>query len=100
MGFPLLVAAIRNSGLLQWQIARLAGLPESRLSRIVRRGLATDDERRALSRLLGVGEEELFAPGPTVSLNLDAAEGRALGRENPVDGNGTAGEGPGRNRQR
>jgi predicted XRE-type DNA-binding protein len=66
----LLSAAIRNSGLSQWQIAELIQISESRLSRIVRRGVARDEERDALSRLLGVDEAELFAPGPEVSLNL------------------------------
>jgi plasmid maintenance system antidote protein VapI len=70
MGFPLLVAAIRKSGLPQWRVAQLVGVSESRLSRIVRRGVATDDERRSLSRLLGVGPDVLFAPGPEVSLTL------------------------------
>jgi hypothetical protein len=70
MGFPLLVAAIHNSALAQWQVAELAGISESRLSRIIRRGVVKDNERQALSRLLGVDEAELFAPGPVVSLNL------------------------------
>jgi transcriptional regulator with XRE-family HTH domain len=74
MGFPLLIAAIRNSGLPQWRIAELVGISESRLSRIARRGTATDDERRSLSRLLGVSESELFAPGPAVSLNLNSTK--------------------------
>ena len=71
MGFPVLIAAIRASGLRQWRIAQRAGIPESRLSRIGRHGDATPDERERLSRLLGVGEDELFGPGPAVSLRRD-----------------------------
>ena len=73
MGFPILIAAIRNSDLSQWRIAQLANISESRLSRIVRRGVATDAERETLSRLLGIDQPVLFAPGPTVTLNRTAA---------------------------
>jgi hypothetical protein len=71
MGFPILIAAIRNSGLPQWRIATLADMPESRLSRIVRRGTASAEERSRLSQLLGVAEAELFGTGPVVSINAD-----------------------------
>ena len=68
MGFPVLIAAIRASGLKQWHVAQGAGIPESRLSRIGRHGGASEEERSRLSRFLGVGEDELFGPGPEVSL--------------------------------
>ena len=70
VGFPILNAAIQASGLQQWRVAILAGLRETRLSRIVRHGGATREEREVLVRLLGVPEDELFGPGPTVSLNV------------------------------
>ena len=54
MGFPMLFAAIRASGLAQWRIAQLIDRSESRLSRICRRGGASREERETLSRLLGV----------------------------------------------
>lgn len=73
MGFPILSVAIRSSGLSQWRVAQLVGISESRLSRIVRRGEATQDEREKLSRLLGVSQDELFAAGPTISLNVGTA---------------------------
>jgi hypothetical protein len=73
MGFPILAAAIRNSGLCQWRVAQLAGWSESRLSRIVRRGVASAAEREALSRLLSIDQVELFAPGPRVAINTDQA---------------------------
>ncbi len=85
MGFPILIAAIRASGLRQWQIAQLADdMSESRLSRICRRGGASREERETLSRLLGVSEDELFGPGPAVSLCADAITGeRALDARTP-----------------
>ncbi len=75
MGFSILIAAIRASGHLQWQIAGLGNMSESRLSRICRRGGASRDERERLSRLLGVSEDELFGPGPAGSLNPDDVTG-------------------------
>ncbi len=72
MGYPMLVAAIRASGLDQWEIAEHVHWPESRLSRICRHGGASQAERDALSQLLGVSETELFGPGPAVSLNIGA----------------------------
>ena len=71
MGFPILIAAIRASGLKQWHVAQRAGIPESRLSKIGRHGGASHDERERLSQLLGVSEAELFGPGPIVSLQVD-----------------------------
>ena len=73
MGFPMLIAAIRTTGLAQWRISQLTDPPmsESRLSKICRHGNASREEREALSRLLGGNEEELFGPGPAVSLNID-----------------------------
>ena len=71
MGHPMLVAAIRASGLPQWRIAQLTPMSESRLSRICRHGGASREEREALSQLLGVTEAELFGPGPAVSLRVD-----------------------------
>lgn len=68
MGFPMLVAAIRMSGHRQWRIAQMAGISETRLSRIVRRGSATDEERKRLSELLGVPVDQLFARGPEVKV--------------------------------
>ena len=79
MGFPMLIAAIRASGCRQWQIAPLAYMSESRLSRICRRGGASPEEREVLSRLLGVSEDELFGPGPSVSLNPDRVTGERQG---------------------
>jgi len=76
MGFPVLIAAIRASGLKQWHVAQRAGIPESRLSRIGRHGGASRGEREALSRLLGVSEDELFGPGPAVSLRPDEMTGK------------------------
>ena len=76
MGFPMLIAAIRASGLQQWRVAQLVELSESRLSRICRRGGASDEERETLSQLLGISENELFGPGPSVTLN--AGRVRAL----------------------
>jgi hypothetical protein len=66
VAFPILVAAIRSSGFRQWQIAEFAGMPETRLSRICRRGVATPEERRLLSQLLSIDEMSLFAAGPAV----------------------------------
>ena len=73
MGFPMLIAAIRASGLAQWRVAQLVDPPmsESRLSRLCRLGGASLEERESLSRLLGVAEEELFGPGPAVSLDAE-----------------------------
>jgi hypothetical protein len=72
MGFPMLVAAIRASGQPQWKIAQMAGMSESRVSRIIRRGSATDAERATLSRLLGVPAEQLFGAGPDVTLSSES----------------------------
>ncbi len=84
MGFPMLIAAIRSSGLHQWRIARLAEMSESRLSRIGRHGGASREERETLTRLLGVPEAELFGPGPAVSLCADGLTGeRAVGARTP-----------------
>ena len=84
-GFPVLIAAMRSSGFQQWRIANLAEISESRLSKIGRHGGATREERATLSRLLGVGEAELFGPGPSVSLNADRLTGeRATGEMVPV----------------
>lgn len=60
MEYPNLLLAIRGSGRPQYEIARMAGLRESRLSEIVRRGAAKPAERRALSRVLGAPETHLF----------------------------------------
>ncbi len=73
MGFPVLIAAIRASGLKQWHVAQRAGIPESRLSRIGRHGGASRVERETLSRLLGVTETVLFGPGPAVKLRVDGS---------------------------
>ena len=52
---------LSQTGRRQYQIAREIGLTENELSRIVRgRRLATADERRRLSIVLGVAEPELF----------------------------------------
>lgn len=78
-GFPMLVAAIRSSDLKQWRIAELAGLAEWRLSRIVRRGGATADERARLSDLFGVSEAVLFGAGLAVTVKSSApAQAREL----------------------
>ena len=78
MAFPILAAAIRNAGLTQWRVAQLAGMSESRLSRIIRRGAASPEERTTLSQLLGVSEAELFAAGPVASLNVDSPEAEPM----------------------
>ena len=68
--FPNLLLAMRRSGWHQYEIARRAEIPESRLSKIVRRGDATPAERHALSRVLDVPEADLFASreGPPISM--------------------------------
>ena len=86
MGFPVLIAAIRASGLKQWHVAQRAGIPESRLSRIGRWGGASREERERLSGLLGVSEDELFGPGPSVSLNPDRVTGERKGLDRRNDG--------------
>ena len=84
MGYPMLFAAIRASGLPQWQVAQRIDRSESRLSRICRRGGATQEERELLSHLLGVPEPELFGPGPAVSLCVDGlTDERAVGAGTP-----------------
>ena len=74
MGFPMLVAAIRSSGLPQYRIAECADIRDYRLSRIVTRGGATPEERRKLADLLGVTEAVLFGPGLPVRLRADQPE--------------------------
>jgi hypothetical protein len=69
-GYPMLVAAIRSSGHLQWRIAEMARMPEWRLSTLVRRGGATPDERARLSDLLGVSEAILFGAGLAVTVKF------------------------------
>ena len=76
-GCPMLIAVIRASGYRQWQVAQRAEMPESRLSKIGRHGGASREERKTLSRLLGVGEDELFGPVPSVSLNADRLSAHA-----------------------
>jgi transcriptional regulator with XRE-family HTH domain len=57
-----LKAYLARTGRRQYQIAREVGLTENELSRIVRgRRMATPDERRRLSLVLGVAEPELFS---------------------------------------
>jgi hypothetical protein len=73
MGFHVLSAAIKATGLPQYRLAVFADISESRLSRIIRRGEATQNERQTLSRLLGVDEGVLFGAGPAVSLNVSAS---------------------------
>lgn len=47
----------------QYEIARAAGVSESRLSRLARGVLApTDDERVRVAQILGRTEHELFSP--------------------------------------
>ncbi len=77
-----------TSGLLQWQLAQLAEMSESRLSRIGRRGVASQEERKRLSRLLGVSEEELFGPGPAVSLRPEYMTGGREALDRREDGTG------------
>ena len=60
MEYPNLLIAIRLSGLRQYEIARLAGLREGRLSEIIRRGSAAPREREALSQALGIPGRRLF----------------------------------------
>lgn len=79
MGFPMLLAAIRSTGKPQWQIAELAGMSETRLSRIVRRGNATPEDRKKLSDLLGVRETVLFSSGLPVHLATEEPEAAEVG---------------------
>jgi len=72
MEYPNLLLAIRQSGHRQYEIARVAGMREARLSEIVRRGGATCAERRALSKALRLGDQALFAHG----IGLDEAPKR------------------------
>lgn len=80
-GYPMLVAAIRSSGLRQWRIAELVGLPEWRLSRIVRRGGVTADERARLSDLFGVSEAVLFGVGLAVTVNSTPEPARDVAKK-------------------
>lgn len=61
MDYPHLLLAIRAARRPQYEVAHAAGIREGRLSEIVRRGGATEAERRALSQALGVAETQLFA---------------------------------------
>ena len=65
MDYPQLLLAIRSRDLPQYAVARLAGIREGRLSEIIRRGGATDQERLALSRVLGLPESTLFGRDET-----------------------------------
>jgi hypothetical protein len=67
-GYPMLVCAIRSSGERQWRIADTLGWPDWRLSKIVRRGKATPEEKAALSDLFGVSQAVLFGVGLPVTL--------------------------------
>ena len=58
--YPNLLLAIRESGMAQYEVARLAGLREGRLSEIVRRVGATSKERQGLSQALSADEVVLF----------------------------------------
>lgn len=60
MQYPNLLIAIRQSGQRQYEVAREAGIREGRLSEILRRGDARDDERERLSRALRQPEDFLF----------------------------------------
>jgi len=60
MEYPNLLLAIRADGRKQYEIAQAAGLREGRLSVIVRRGHATEKERKALSKALRITESFLF----------------------------------------
>jgi len=60
MEYPNLLIAIRESGRRQYEIAREAEIREGRLSEILRRGSARDDERGRLSEALDRPESELF----------------------------------------
>jgi hypothetical protein len=77
----MLVAAIRSSGLKQWRIAELVGWPEWRLSKIVRRGGATADERARLSDLFGVSEAVLFGVGLAVTVKLAPEPAREVAKK-------------------
>ncbi len=61
--YPNLLMAIRASDRPQYAVAGQAGLRESRLSEIVRRGGATAEERQALGRALSADEAVLFDGG-------------------------------------
>jgi hypothetical protein len=74
MDYPNLLLAIRMSGHCQYQIARSAGLRESRLSEIVRRGGAKPAERKALSRTLKAAEARLFGRAGTEARERRTAE--------------------------
>lgn len=56
--------ALLECGVPQYVIAQRMGVSETRLSRIIRgRAQATREERKSLSELLGVAEEDI-ASGP------------------------------------
>jgi len=60
-----LKGAIYEAGRSQREVARLADLSESRMSAITRGWVApTEEERAALSRVLGTAAEELFPEEP------------------------------------
>jgi len=73
-GYPMLVAAIRSCEIKQWRVARMAGIPNWRLSNLIQRGGATPDERARLSDLLGVSEAVLFGAGLAVTLKEDSPQ--------------------------
>ena len=77
MEYPELLLAIRASGMPQYKVARLAQVRESRLSEISRRGGASIEERRALSRALGIAEVDLFKRGHSPQL-IDTKTAAAL----------------------
>jgi hypothetical protein len=81
MDYPNLLLAIRSSGRCQYEIARLAGLREGRLSEIVRRGAAKPSERKALSRVLRATEAHLFDIGASPARHSAKRNGRRLARE-------------------
>ena len=72
MEYPNLLLAMRTAGRPQYQVARAAGIREGRLSTIVRHGGATPAERRALSRVLGIGATQLFGRRPVAISTRDA----------------------------
>jgi transcriptional regulator with XRE-family HTH domain len=55
-------AALTERRIAQYQAAQQIGMSDTRLSRIICERLeATDEEKRSLSRLLGLPVEDLFA---------------------------------------
>lgn len=84
MEYPNLLITIRKSGCPQYEVAKQAGLREGRLSEIVRRGGATDEEQLSLSQALKESKDHLFGqPAEAKSGELLKKSGRTKFAEHP-----------------